>query len=716
MDGAAFGGLFLAGVVGSGVRLATFGRLFARSPVWSRGFVASTVTGALGFAAQVPAFALGSHLLSGSDASLGSELRSATLAMGGLGIVGWSGAWLSRRLGLNGGWGGAFFHQGGILGGVYLGRWLEEVTDPKPRSGDSTILLDSLALFFNYHVVGRLMPDAWARPFQAREAALHRSAVSAGGERGYSFSFAFPSVSSAGVRGRPDTLSGPPNSTLQPLFHPMVIHSPPSGSTSQPPAGSIAPTSTSGASVAKPSAREIPTLRVGIIGGGMAGLFSALTLTHRLAEIVEGANYFRTAVTLLTANLGGKVRPNNEGAQFIDASHSFPLIPWIHELGIETFVRPDYDLADLILPSGPRLGGRHFIDKLDSHRAAARRTLQNSSWDDLDGVPAKAFLGLLKHSTLLTKHEDEAFRVRVGVEEGVNVFSETANLSALAYALNMAKSKTPMPRLEVVGGPYRMVEILGAKLREAGADLRESSRVREIQVLKTGVRVLFEQGEKANPLEEMFDAAILAVSPEQLNGIKIEFANPTSLPIDLLKALPTTRITKTNVVIEHRGEIPEVVTPRLASWESPLPDKPKGLKMISFFHGMNGEAPLKLDQLIRVFQENRPKVCSSWSRTWDAAAVSAPALPDGYTTLPGVGQGLPLARAVYRHYLSNQDFGPLWLANHTMGLGCYMHNAALSGFLAARALARSRGALVKPFDEWQLFGVDLSEGVLSQLK
>jgi len=209
------------------------------------------------------------------------------------------------------------------------------------------------------------------------------------------------------------------------------------------------------------------------------------------------------------------------------------------------------------------------------------------------------------------------------------------------------------------------------------------------------------------------------VAPEHLEKIRIRYAHPGHvLPLDFFGQLQAARISKTNIVVDYDGHVPEWVTPEFASWESPLYPARPGWKLVSFFHGMDGTDSMSPDALMRAaFGDSPPRVISARTRTWDTDLVHGAATGhrDGYTTLPGVGQGLRVAQFAYQHYLSGRHEGPLWFANHVTGCGCYMHNAALGGYLAARDLLRSRGYPVREFPAQTLFGIPLNDKLIEQL-
>lgn len=458
--------------------------------------------------------------------------------------------------------------------------------------------------------------------------------------------------------------------------------------------------------------------RIAIIGGGISGLFAALSLTTKLNELVTETRGFRPKVTLFTSDLGGKVQPRNEGGQFVDAEKSFPLVPWIHELGIETLVRPDYDIAKHLLPSGRNIQSDHAIELLRMHRKACRQALLHANLQALDRIPVEEFIPSLPHSRDLMPEEVEALEVRMGVEEGINTKGGTLKESALSYAINMSQGESPMDRLEVVGGPYKMVETIVSTLEKYGVKIHNGVMVPRIDVMEHGVRLGYQAEGRRELLEDMFEGAILAVSPEHYSQIKISFSKPElELPLSAISDLQPSRIIKDNAIIEYEGDLPELVHSKFASWESPLHDGKPGQRMISFFHGMDGERPMTISELMQAaFGENPPQVIESWSRTWDPALQNEVGRRDGYTTVPGVGKGIKVVKLTYRQNLQLMHPGPLWLAAHVLGLSCYMHNAALSGFLAARALLHAHKLPVREFPESMLFGIPLTPELRAQLE
>lgn len=184
-DPAGLTGMVLAGGVFRLTRLATLSRLAANPSlgIFSRGMLARATAATAAFALEAPTFTLGTraaHQILGREVdwsreSLGRDLASSYLVLGGLKVAGWaSGAAYRglagtspRSLPLQ-----VLFQQGGMLAGISFGHWLESEAGLRPRLPGATTMVDSLAMLLQFHVAGGLAAGALGEGFQHRERAL----------------------------------------------------------------------------------------------------------------------------------------------------------------------------------------------------------------------------------------------------------------------------------------------------------------------------------------------------------------------------------------------------------------------------------------------------------------------------------------------------------------------------------------------------------------
>jgi DNA-directed RNA polymerase specialized sigma subunit len=430
--------------------------------------------------------------------------------------------------------------------------------------------------------------------------------------------------------------------------------------------------------------REVLRPRIAIVGFGAAGMGAS----HHLRQphlITSSPDLFRPSLTVFEGldRPGGKIAPGNMGAQFADRYHFEPITTMIQRLGLKTYQIPDYDEADFITRDRGLLKGEDFIAGLQVLRGAARQALSQEKWEDLDRQGAVEFIHHLLDTNRLNSLQAEAMKVRLGFEEG------TEDVSALSFAINLAKSASPMPRLEVEGGLYRLAEAEMSALMAAGGEVFLNSRVDRVDVLSRGVRLYFNQG--GNHGSELFDFAILALSPEHLPHVEV---NGTEIPLGRISALKPARINKTNLIIH--GEFPgrELATPRYAKWFSRQPHR-----TVTFFSGWDGTDTLSVSEMIETafgLHGGDLVLRDVQSKTWDTRSAES-GIPHGYTTLPKPGQGFGISRLVQEQFfLGRYDKEPLKVANHVLGLGCYVRDAALAGEWAAIALLRSMGLTLKP--------------------
>ncbi|MFO1463776.1 MAG: hypothetical protein U1F66_08350 [bacterium] len=195
-DPAALLAMGVAGAVFRATRLATLARLSTATEAGflTRGFGARGVASFLGFAAEAPAFTLTGRLASQalgreqdwSGISLGRDLASSYLFLGGLKLASWAGTATTRRLageGLLSESGRLFLQQGALLGGITLGHRLEEGLGLRASRGGKAALMDSLACLLQFQMAARLSAGwaAWERALDLRAMSLENGDSSSGG-------------------------------------------------------------------------------------------------------------------------------------------------------------------------------------------------------------------------------------------------------------------------------------------------------------------------------------------------------------------------------------------------------------------------------------------------------------------------------------------------------------------------------------------------------
>ncbi|MCC6273573.1 MAG: sigma-70 family RNA polymerase sigma factor, partial [Deltaproteobacteria bacterium] len=420
--------------------------------------------------------------------------------------------------------------------------------------------------------------------------------------------------------------------------------------------------------------------RIAVIGFGMAGVGATNALrNYRLFS--EDPRDFRPEITVFEgmSRVGGKVAPDNLGAQFIDRSRFYPIDRLIRDLGLEVGpLRADYDSASFVDRSGVSMSGAQFSQALRLVRQAAREALRTRPWEELDRQGAVDFIrGLGGRNGPLDAAEVEAMVSRLGFEEG------TLDVSLLSFAINLAKSETPMERYEIVGGLHRLPEAEGRAVEAAGGRVLLGHPVRGVEQMADGLKVFFNRDGALR--EERFDYGILALAPEHLRRVEV---GGTQMPLDALARLEPAHIVKSNLRSNLPAPEAERAGSRYAMWLSPDERRP-GSPMTTFFHGWNGEPRLTPGEMIReAYGVRDPEAVVEFaSQAWDGR------LQDGiahfYTTMPQPGRGLEALRfAMDQYFAGRYDGERLKAANHVLGLGCYIRDAALSGEWAAVSLLR----------------------------
>lgn len=428
--------------------------------------------------------------------------------------------------------------------------------------------------------------------------------------------------------------------------------------------------------------------RIAVIGFGMAGVGATNALrNYRLFS--EDPRELQPEITVFEGmnRVGGKVAPDNLGAQFIDRTNFYPIDRLIENLGLEAGpMRGDYDSAPFVTRSGDLMAGEQFSRALRLLRQAAREALRTRPWEELDRQGATDFIrGLGGRNGPLDAAEVEAMVSRLGFEEG------TLDVSMLSFAINLAKSETPMERYELVGGLHRLPEAERQAVEDSGGRVLLGHPVRGVEQMADGLKVFFNRDGAL--LEERFDYGILALAPEHLRRVEVW---GTQMPLEAVAGLEPAHIVKSNL----RSNLPvpdaERATARYAMWFSPDYTRSDRRPMATFFHGWNGEPMLTPGELIReAFGLRDPDAMVGFeSQIWDGR------LQDGishfYTTMPRPGRGMEMVRfAIDQYFAGRYDGERLKAANHVLGLGCYIRDAALSGEWAAVSLMRGMGMDVR---------------------
>ncbi len=180
-----------AGALFRATRLATLSRLVASptSNLLTRGFGAQALASTAGFAVEGSAFTftgrLGSEALGRSQdwspTAVAGDLASSYLVLGGLRLAGGASRFIARNTGVQG-YSQKVFEQAGMLGGIYLGHGLEQITGLRPALPRATTWVDSLGLLLQFNLAGRLSRNLPGERFAAWERGLDQqsSALAAG--------------------------------------------------------------------------------------------------------------------------------------------------------------------------------------------------------------------------------------------------------------------------------------------------------------------------------------------------------------------------------------------------------------------------------------------------------------------------------------------------------------------------------------------------------
>ncbi|GEM_PF-4286606 len=427
---------------------------------------------------------------------------------------------------------------------------------------------------------------------------------------------------------------------------------------------------------------------IAIVGSGAAsvGITQALRNHQRFAST---SAHFKPKVTVFESSSepGGKMAPRNLGAQFLDEEKFYPMNRILKDLGLRLHrPRVDYDQAPYQLRSGEVMSAVEFEKTLAVLRQCAAKALRSRErLRQIDHLGAIGFLHQLKNQGILSPQGVEAMISRTKFEEG------TIRMSALAFAINLAHGKTPVRRVEVVGGLQKIALAEKEAVENDGGTFLLGKTVRRVEAFEEGVRLYLR--DERRPL--LFDYVFIAISPEHYKYLQIA---GSSMPYQqFLKFMPA-RITKTNVLLPIGAAFPqEIATEEYARWLTPgdlvAPGDRKSprRKAVTFFHGWEGQKRLSDQYLLREAGKKQGHYVSLESRTWDGKAGHGE-IGHTYTTLPLRGQAFPLYQWTKDYYVRGvYDGERIHFANHTLGLGCYTRDAALSGERAVISMLRSMG-------------------------
>ncbi len=195
-DPAMLAAMGISGGVFRLTRMATLSRL-AISPaasVITRGLGARALASLVGFSIEAPLFTTVGrfgHAAMGRDidwsaSAWGRELASSYLVLGGMKLTGWAGASVAESSALRGVSRAVLrptIQQGSMLGGILLGRRLEEIAGLRARQPGDTLLVDSLAMLLQFHAAGQLSQTAFGPEFSSWEAAVEARLAALGAPR-----------------------------------------------------------------------------------------------------------------------------------------------------------------------------------------------------------------------------------------------------------------------------------------------------------------------------------------------------------------------------------------------------------------------------------------------------------------------------------------------------------------------------------------------------
>lgn len=438
------------------------------------------------------------------------------------------------------------------------------------------------------------------------------------------------------------------------------------------------------------------TPRIAIVGFGMAGVGASRALRHHRALADTPAD-FAPQITVLEGapRVGGKAAPRNVGAQFVDSERFYPIDRLIGEHRLETHpAREDYELVHMRLKNGTVLDAEDFRVALEVVRRELLAQLTPEEAPALDDVGLMQFLDRLEKRGLLDADGVAAMRARARLEEG------KTELSSLYYALTFAKSETPMQRREIVGGVHAIPLAEKLVLERSGARVLVGARAIEVRVRGPVVRVVWQRGEDDATDMGEFDAAILALSPEHLVPKRLRVIG-APMPLAVVSRLAPARITKSNLTLHAPVRAEEHATERYALWRSH--QRQAHEVVLTFFHGWEGQTPLSLWQMLRVAvgHPDPTRLLRMESETWDGHA-EGDEIPAAYITQPAPGQTRPLLRLARAQYFGDTYAGsPLRVANHTLGVGGTVRDAAMAGERAVISLLRGWGYDTRP--AWRHF-------------
>ena len=277
------------------------------------------------------------------------------------------------------------------------------------------------------------------------------------------------------------------------------------------------------------SSIEVPRMRVGVVGGGPGGLFTALML-NRYAPDLE--------VTIFEASerLGGKVKTcrlprtgavyEAGAAELYDYSHvgEDPLRALVADLGLDTLpveggsvffeghrIDSENDLALCL--------GEQTARAIADHTRASRSLFSPSAYFDEDfSSPRSAALAAKRYAEQLCEISDATARRYIEIVAHSDVAAEPHATSAMYGVQNWLMNFPDYMRLYTVrGGLSGLVEGVAARIC---AQVRLGHEVRRIQTQEDGRYRLIMAGD--TPASGDLDAVVLALPMNHLTQLQFD--------------------------------------------------------------------------------------------------------------------------------------------------------------------------------------------------
>ena len=241
-------------------------------------------------------------------------------------------------------------------------------------------------------------------------------------------------------------------------------------------------------------------LRFAVVGFGMAGLGAVHALLPSLALQQHPTAPASSPCSRPPRAPAARPRPTTSAPSSSTPTRSIPFDRILDDLGVETHpVREDYELVRLTLGNSTVVGPATFGAALTALREALGDALARTPFATLDAVTVDRFLDNLLLAGRIDADGRAAMRQRMLLEDG------TTRLSALAYALSLAKTPTPVRRLEVKHGLYRVAARARDAALAAGVTFFQDARVHAIDIDKSAVRLHWRRGDDLHT--QSFDAS-----------------------------------------------------------------------------------------------------------------------------------------------------------------------------------------------------------------